>query len=133
MNAMPFGPGESRELQVRLSARREILREEINEALQDIGPGGGADLSGQVHDLKDTSLAGMLTDMRLADMHRDIQELLDLDAALRRMQAGTYGVCTDCGEPIPLSRLDAYPTAKRCRPCQETHEKQRDRQRKVTL
>ncbi|MGH7192254.1 MAG: TraR/DksA family transcriptional regulator [Candidatus Saccharimonadales bacterium] len=126
MNAMPFGPGKIRELQTRLSSRRDVLKEEVTDALQDIGGGSGVDLAGQVNDLKDASLAGMLTDMRLADMHRDIQELLDVDAALMRIQTGRYGICTDCGEEIPLQRLEVYPTAKRCRPCQEVHEKRRD-------
>ncbi|MGH8372776.1 MAG: TraR/DksA family transcriptional regulator [Gammaproteobacteria bacterium] len=83
-------------------------------------------ISEQVHDLKDESLAEMLTNMHLTDMHRDIQELRDIDAALLRLQSGSYGICMDCGDKIPLLRLEAYPTAKRCRPCQEAHEKSGD-------
>jgi RNA polymerase-binding transcription factor DksA len=39
------------------------------------------------------------------------------------MRAGTYGECRDCGEPIALARLSAYPTAMRCLACQQRHEK----------
>ena len=45
-------------------------------------------------------------------------ELGDIEAALERVQAGTYGTCTDCGVTIPTARLAAYPTAKRCIDCQ---------------
>lgn len=43
--------------------------------------------------------------------HRRISEI---DAALDRVAAGTYGICTVCGDPIPPGRLDARPTADRC-------------------
>lgn len=52
-------------------------------------------------------------------------ELGDIEAALERLQAGTYGQCTDCGVTIPHARLNAYPTAKRCIDCQTGVEKNR--------
>lgn len=122
MSAFPFANGDSRALHDKLTSRRAVLQEEIRSALQDVGKSNPKDLAGPVYDLKDESLAQMLHDVRLADMHRDIQEVLDIDAALQRMQAGRYGICTDCGKRIPLARLRAYPTAKRCRVCQEQHE-----------
>src|SRR6185369_9056864 len=33
------------------------------------------------------------------------QELADIAAARRRMADGTYGICTECGQPVPLPRL----------------------------
>jgi DnaK suppressor protein len=52
-------------------------------------------------------------------------ELGDIDAALERIQAGTYGQCTDCGVTIAPTRLNAYPTAKRCLDCQTVVELRR--------
>ena len=52
-------------------------------------------------------------------------ELGDIDAALERIQAGTYGICTDCGVSIPPARLNAYATAKRCIDCQAQAEHHR--------
>lgn len=52
-------------------------------------------------------------------------ELGDIDAALERIQVGTYGICTDCGISIPPARLNAYPTAKRCVDCQSLSEHHR--------
>jgi DnaK suppressor protein len=38
--------------------------------------------------------------------------LAEVDAALARLEAGTYGVCERCGRPIEPARLDARPTAR---------------------
>jgi RNA polymerase-binding transcription factor DksA len=42
-----------------------------------------------------------------------------IESSLRRLQAGTYGRCSDCGEPIATARLRALPFADACRECQE--------------
>jgi DnaK suppressor protein len=53
----------------------------------------------------------------------EVAELDALDAALARIEAGTYGECIDCGVSIPVARLQATPEASRCIHCQETFEK----------
>ncbi len=45
------------------------------------------------------------------------RRVLVLDA-LRRLAEGRYGVCVDCGRPVPESRLKARPEAARCLKCQ---------------
>ncbi len=75
-----------------------------------------------VEDAGDESVAGMLTDLRAGEAARDTTELREIDAALARIAAGTYGVCEDCGESIDRARLDAAPTAARCVDCQRKHE-----------
>jgi len=48
----------------------------------------------------------------------DLQETLtDVDAALTKLAAGTYGRCERCGNPISEARLEAMPTARRCLDC----------------
>ena len=42
-----------------------------------------------------------------------------IEASLRRLHAGTYGRCADCGLPIASARLRALPFADACRDCQE--------------
>lgn len=54
---------------------------------------------------------------------RDHAELQAIDAALRRLADGSYGVCTDCGGEVDLERLRAEPEAARCIDCQRRHEK----------
>lgn len=41
----------------------------------------------------------------------------EVDAALARLDAGTYGVCEACGKPIADGRLEARPTARTCVAC----------------
>jgi DnaK suppressor protein len=43
--------------------------------------------------------------------------LAEVDAALARVDAGSYGVCERCGEPIGAGRLDARPVARTCIRC----------------
>lgn len=46
-------------------------------------------------------------------------ELQRFDDALARVDAGTYGICTRCGKPIPAGRLEVRPFAELCVPCAE--------------
>lgn len=57
-----------------------------------------------------------------AQQRRDLNELACVQAALRRLDGGSYGDCSDCGEPIPLQRLLVQPAAVRCAACQAVHE-----------
>lgn len=101
-----------------LQARHGALRTAIHAALVRSDEEQYAQIAGQVHDAEDEALADLLVDVNLADITREIQELRDVDAALRRIVMGTYGVCIGCQETIARERLDAYPTAKRCVTCQ---------------
>lgn len=46
-------------------------------------------------------------------------ELRQVDEALMRMDAGTYGICAHCGRPIPPERLEVRPFAEYCVACAE--------------
>ena len=108
-----------------LTARRAVLRREIAETLLKIDADRYAALADQVHDTKDHAIAQSLVETGNAERQRDAEELQDIDAALERMRAGSYGRCVVCGVVIPAARLDAYPTAKRCLACQSEHEQSR--------
>ena len=54
----------------------------------------------------------------LALLEHDTQHLEAVDAALARLDAGTYGQCTSCGRSIAPERLDALPWAALCIECQ---------------
>jgi len=59
-------------------------------------------------------------DMTLEGNAREI--LSQIDAALERMEAGTYGICKRCGAEIPVERLEAVPAAELCITCKEWEE-----------
>ena len=61
-------------------------------------------------------------DLEFALDERETAELRLVDAALARIEAGTYGECIDCGIQIPVARLHAAPEAARCIACQEKAE-----------
>jgi DnaK suppressor protein len=48
--------------------------------------------------------------------------LAEVDGALARIEAGTFGRCSACGEAIPGERLEAMPAAELCVPCRHEQE-----------
>ncbi|MBL9011725.1 MAG: RNA polymerase-binding protein DksA [Alphaproteobacteria bacterium] len=60
-------------------------------------------------------------ELRTRDRQRKL--IAKIDAALRRIDDGTYGFCEDTGEPISLRRLDARPIATLSIEAQERHER----------
>jgi DnaK suppressor protein len=44
--------------------------------------------------------------------------LSEIDAALHRLEDGSYGICEHCVEPIPWQRLEVLPMSRLCTPCQ---------------
>ena len=112
------------ELAGQLDRRRDALLEEVRDELEHSENQQYIELIGRVPpDIGDQSVGDALADLNLAIIDRHVQELRDIDAAKLRIKAGTYGVCIDCGGHIGVERLRAYPTAKRCRPCQQQRER----------
>mgnify|MGYP000644210469 CR=1 FL=1 len=106
-----------------LNARQQKLREEIRGALVASGTDEHQQLAGAVHDAGDEAVANLLHDVTLESVHRDVQELRAVEAALDRLAQGQLGTCTDCGGPVGARRLEALPTATRCIACEERHDK----------
>lgn len=50
-----------------------------------------------------------------------IESIREIDAALARIDAGTYGHCTECDRAIGPDRLEALPAAALCMSCQVGH------------
>jgi DnaK suppressor protein len=112
-------------LQRYLSERRKtlrgILRAVLITGLRDEHRVLGED----VHDTGEESFAELTLGVDLAAHARELQELRDIDAALKRIDVHTFGACVDCGTEIGLARLSIHPTAKRCLACQQKHENNR--------
>ncbi len=79
--------------------------------------------SAQHADLADraTSETDRATELRTRDRQRKL--IAQIDAALGRIEDGSYGFCEDTGEPIGLKRLDARPIATLSVEAQERHER----------
>jgi RNA polymerase-binding transcription factor DksA len=61
-----------------------------------------------------TSVPDPVAQRRSADLQQTVE---DIDAALARIAAGTYGSCTVCGAAIPEERLELRPMARSCVAC----------------
>lgn len=114
------------------SLHRERLLHERAQLLQRISHERGgkvsrADMAAE-HDVRsfdDRAQAISERNDEFAMNEHETAQLGDIDAALKRIQLGTYGQCIDCGTVIPPARLNAYPTAKRCLDCQIQKEQRR--------
>jgi DnaK suppressor protein len=86
-----------------------------------------ADMAAEHFNNSFQSRAQILTERQteFALNEHETAQLVDIDAALKRIEAGTYAQCSDCGTAIPPARLNAYPTAKRCITCQTQKEQRR--------
>ena len=111
------------QLTKKLLDRQRMLISEVREKREQAAAEGNDELIGSVGDAGDESVLRMATDLDLQEAGRDVEELNDIDAALRRMDDGSYGVCNECGQDIGYPRLDAQPTATRCIADQEKFEK----------
>jgi DnaK suppressor protein len=68
--------------------------------------------------------ANAYTKELLFSMSANDRRLLELiDDALERIEAGEYGECVHCGEPVQDKRLDAVPWARHCLRCQDLQER----------
>ena len=67
-----------------------------------------------------TATLGREIDYTLGDNAEQV--ISEIDAALKRIDEGTYGTCVDCGHEIPRERLEANPWAAHCIDCQRKFE-----------
>jgi DnaK suppressor protein len=115
----PFmGPRQREYFRRKLIAWKEEILRENRETIQHL-----QDDSSSLPDLADR--ASSETDRALELKARDRQRKLiaKIDAALVRIERGTYGYCEETGEPISLKRLDARPIATLSIEAQEHHER----------
>jgi DnaK suppressor protein len=102
-----------------LLERREGLFKQVNEA----------ELSSRERDAEATQdpadmAANAYTKELLISMSANDRQLLGLiDEALARIEAGEFGECVNCGEPVSEKRLEAVPWARYCLKCQDLQER----------
>jgi DnaK suppressor protein len=120
--AAPLAPAELDELRATLATLRSRaeaalarkqgeLKDEDAQLFRDLGPTG------------DWALAEAEFERDMAGASRAQDVLVLVKAAERRLQAGEYGWCEDCGSPIGYARLSAAPAASRCVTCQGARER----------
>ncbi|OCL83148.1 RNA polymerase-binding protein DksA [Arcobacter porcinus] len=92
-----------------------------------------------IEQLKDQ---GMIDDLDYADFVSDsftqgmianhqLEELKQIEDALKKIKDGSYGICDMCGVNIPLGRLKAKPFAKFCTECRTVFEQEEIKRAKI--
>ena len=111
------------ELKISLEKERDLLKAELGEvAVKDSGnPGGyvGKEPEFMQDDNNVTGVVEHASHQEEFSKNQAISSDLEVqlgavESALARMEAGTYGVCTECGGEIEGARLDAMPSAATC-------------------
>lgn len=109
----------TQQLAGQLRQRQSELRSMLQSALD----AAAATPPGEVVDFKDVAAEDTRAQIDEVAQAHAADELDQIAAALRRVEAGTYGQCEDCGEVIDERRLRALPATPFCTGCQAIHER----------
>lgn len=103
----------------KLLERREALFRQVSEA----------ELSSRERDAEatqdpaDMAANAYAKELLISMSGNDRRLLAMIDEALARVEAGEYGSCVNCGEPVQEKRLEAVPWARHCLRCQDLQER----------
>ena len=115
------------ELKKMLEDRRRELMNDVQGRIRDVRSDGNRERD--VLDQGESSEVDIQEDIEFALIQMKSETLNKIDAALRRLDEGTYGGCFECGEEISEARLRALPFAVRCKDCEEARETAEQRER----
>ena len=93
-----------------LWARRDQLSRRVGTIEADLRSAHDRDSQERAGELDNDDVLTQLDAISLAELHQ-------IDAALQRIENGTYGTCSRCGRPIGVERLSAVPAAATCIAC----------------
>jgi RNA polymerase-binding protein DksA len=108
---------ETEDLRDRLREEREELAAQLSTIEEDAFSSSQSDLVGDVGLDDESADAGTATFEREKDLsiEQNVRDLLHkIDAALKRIEEGTYGICERCGRPIEKTRIKALPYVDLC-------------------
>lgn len=119
----PWTPQEVEEARGELQSEADRLRTEIDSSerslqgmMRDSGDGAGDDEA-------DTGSKNITREHELALAATAREVLTQTERALERLDAGTYGLCENCGNPIGKARMQAFPRATLCVECKQKQER----------
>jgi len=130
--------GHSKQPEEVLTRFKEILLAERQKVLEDLEYQTAAlneTIASSAGDVSTAAyhMADLGTDMQEREKtslfaHRQAKYLKEIDAALERIENGTYGICTICHKPIEIERLQAVPIGKYHVACKETVNQRKNNQ-----
>ena len=116
-----------RGLKTILEGRRSELVHDVKHKIRDVRSDGITNRD--VLDTAENSEVDTQGDIEFALIQLKAETLNKVEAALRRLEEGNYGDCSECGAEIAEARLRALPFAVRCRDCEDVREVSEQRER----
>ncbi|MGP4025096.1 TraR/DksA family transcriptional regulator [Actinomadura sp. 3N407] len=113
--------GELAEVRAGLQEQIEALRSEIAASASQIAEGDSSDGAGD--DQADAGAKTYEREHELALSYNSQDLLAQIERAVQRMDAGTYGTCESCARPIGKARLQVFPRATLCVTCKQREER----------
>ena len=113
-----MGPRQLAYFKQKLLDRRSALTDEVDATLIELRHHSHHEVGDEAD--RASREAAQALELRTRDRYRKL--LGKIDAALARIDDGTYGWCEDTGEPIGLARLEARPVTTLCLEAQERRE-----------
>jgi DnaK suppressor protein len=109
-------------------AKQRLLQREreLSEEIATFNEEGRESRPGDVDDPIDEVVASQAKAGSFAVSNLASETLLQVRAALQRIETGEYGICVDCGRPIEEARLRAVPWTPYCLEDQEKHDRERE-------
>ncbi|WP_243713052.1 TraR/DksA family transcriptional regulator [Actinomadura sp. 6K520] len=109
------------EVRAGLREQIETLRAEIAASASQIAEGDSSDGAGD--DQADAGAKTYAREHELALAYNSQDLLAQIERAVQRMDAGTYGICESCTRPIGKARLQVFPRATLCVTCKQREER----------
>ncbi len=106
-----------KQLRTQLESERERLLVELKQIEADIRPSEERREGSPFGKREEEATESFELEKRLALEKQIKDHLARVEHALDKFEKGTYGLCDNCGQPIPLDRLEALPQASRCLNC----------------
>jgi DnaK suppressor protein len=110
-----------------LTHLRRRLRGDVNtmadSAMRATGAESSGNLSGVPLHMADVGTDAYEQEFTFSRLENEEELLESINAAIARLDAGTFGLCTQCGGKIPKARLTALPHTPYCIKCAEANER----------
>ncbi len=106
-----------------LLEQESLLRQKMSMAIQQRTSRDTSDLEANNGDDSEQSIADLQESLDTSILTKNTDELQAIEIAKESLENNNYGFCIACQGPIDFKRLLALPTAQRCLPCQEQHER----------
>ncbi|MEU4567271.1 TraR/DksA C4-type zinc finger protein [Micromonospora sp. NPDC023956] len=120
----PRSAAETEKIRAALAARRDELRAEYDHTLSEITELQRDRLTDSAgDDPADTGARTFEREQEISLANNILERITQVERALERLDEGGYGWCERCGNPIPVERLAAFPSATLCVTCKQLEER----------